>query len=71
MRCSAWLPWCLLIVVASGLVGCPRRAEAPRPTEGRACMTTADCNPDASCGALSVCVDGLCEAGRSLDVPCR
>jgi hypothetical protein len=60
-----------LALVSVVLTGCPRELEPP-PSAGEPCEENADCNPaGVSCGELTLCVGGRCEAGRSLRVPCR
>ena len=52
------------------LLGCPRQPDAPEPGEGTPCEQLEDCNPTASCGLLTLCVDGFCEDSPSLMRPC-
>ncbi|MGE0787102.1 MAG: hypothetical protein AB7S26_15620 [Sandaracinaceae bacterium] len=52
------------------LVGCPRQPDAPPPGMGTPCEQLEDCNPTASCGLLTQCVDGFCEETSSLVRPC-
>jgi hypothetical protein len=63
------------IVGAMGLLfplaGCPREVQPPPPGEARPCDSHADCNGGRTCGVLSLCVGGFCEAGEgTLAVPC-
>lgn len=60
------------LALAIGLLsGCPRSVGTPDPPEdGLMCSTVADCNEGRVCGELSACVDGHCEDGRSLEIPC-
>lgn len=67
-RSSLGLASLLLLVLA--LTGCPRTPNAPDPIMGTPCEDNADCNPGENCGALTLCVDGLCEVGNTLVVPC-
>lgn len=53
------------------VAACPRdNTVPPAPTEARTCVTLADCNGGQTCGLLSACVAGFCEAETSLDLPC-
>ena len=61
----------VLLGVAVALAGCPRSVGTPDPPEdGLPCSTIAECNGGAVCGELSACVDGHCEDGTSLEIPC-
>jgi hypothetical protein len=61
----------VLLVSVILLAGCPRDVGMPAPSEdARPCTTVADCNDGRTCGELSACVDGLCEDGTSLEIPC-
>jgi hypothetical protein len=54
------------------LTGCPREPDdAPPVTDPRPCGEVRDCNDGRSCGILTACVGGYCEAGASLEIPCR
>lgn len=64
-------PWLLLPVLGLFLAGCPRGPEPPDPGMGTPCEQLSDCNPDRSCGALTLCVDDYCEQGASLIRPCE
>jgi hypothetical protein len=60
------------VITAFLLAGCPRETGMPDPSEdARTCTTVAECNEGRTCGLLSACVDGLCEDGQSLEIPCR
>ena len=61
---------CASLLVILFATGCPRQPDAPEPGMGTACEQLSDCNPTETCGALKLCVDGFCEAGRSLIRPC-
>jgi hypothetical protein len=58
------------LALGSLLGGCPREPEAPEPGMGTPCEQLSDCNPEDSCGALTLCVDGFCEQDDSLIRPC-
>jgi hypothetical protein len=68
VRCVAWV--IALVGIGAALAGCPRTTPPPDRMGGMPCETHADCNPDAECGELALCVTGLCETGHSLVVPC-
>ena len=53
------------------LLGCPRQPDAPEPGSGVPCAQLEDCNPDGSCGLLTLCVDGFCADAPSLVRPCE
>ena len=63
-------PLVLAFVLALVASGCPRTPDAPEPGMGTPCEQISDCNPGATCGALSLCVAGFCEEGASLIRPC-
>ncbi|MFO0684211.1 MAG: hypothetical protein U0234_19315 [Sandaracinus sp.] len=65
----AVLPALVLALAALGS-GCPRTDPPPDRMGGMPCTTTADCNPDRTCGEMALCVTGLCEIERSLIVAC-
>lgn len=63
----------LVLALATGclaLAGCPREPDAPEPGMGEPCEQLADCNPDGSCGVLTLCVDGFCAEEPTLVRPC-
>ena len=75
LECGEPMTTCVLrllsvLVLAVSLAGCPREPEAPEPGMGTPCEQLSDCNPDESCGALTLCVDGFCEQGATLVRPC-
>jgi hypothetical protein len=62
----------LALAALGALSGCPPELQPPVADGGRACTTSADCNPPGvTCGELYLCVHGLCEATPSQVVPCR
>ena len=57
-----------VVVLAFLLAGCPREVDVP-PAHGDPCAALDDCN-DRACGDLRACVDGFCEEGMSVYIPC-
>jgi hypothetical protein len=50
--------------------GCPRTDPPPERMGGMNCQTMADCNPDRTCGEMTLCITGVCEEGHTLIVAC-
>lgn len=63
--------WILGVALAALVSGCPRGPEAPDPGMGMECEQLSDCNPDRSCGELTLCVDGFCAQEATLVRPCE
>lgn len=60
----------VLFAFAVVVTGCPRTDPPPDRMGGMPCTTTADCNPDRTCGELALCITGVCEVGHTLIVAC-
>jgi hypothetical protein len=62
-----------LIVVlsfAALVAGCPRTDPPADRMGGIPCNTMMDCNPDHTCGEMTLCLTGVCEAGHTLIIAC-
>lgn len=58
------------MLAALALAGCPRTDPPPDHMAGMPCTTNEECNPGRTCGDLTLCVGGYCEASHTLVVAC-
>lgn len=58
----------LFLSITSLLAACSKY-DSNDPADGE-CSTVADCNPGLTCGDLVPCVDGVCQRGQTINLPC-